>query len=99
MNTLLLFVYLQLLDVLTTVAFLMNGTKEANPLVRFLLHAGPSPLAGLLMIKIIAVLLALYCVRRARLRLLSRVNVFFAALVTWNLFVLIVTHPALTSLT
>jgi hypothetical protein len=94
-NTLVQFLYLQILDVLTTVAFLINGAKEANPLVRWLIEIGPSPLAGLVFVKFFGVLLAIYCVRRSRLKLLSRVNIFFAGLVTWNLLVVILTAPAL----
>lgn len=95
MNILIQFLYLQVLDFLTTMAFLMNGVKEANPVVRLALEAGPSPLLGLLLIKVFAAALAIYCVRRSRLRLLSRVNFFFAALVAWNLVVLIVSSPML----
>ena len=90
MTLLLQFCYLQVLDLLSTVAFLTTGGREANPIVKFLLGAGPSPLAGLIGAKIVAVALAIYCVRRARLRLLARVNVFFAGLVAWNLCVMIV---------
>ena len=93
MNVLLQFSYLQLLDFLTTVAVLVHGGKEANPLVRFVLAAGPQPLVGLAVLKIASFALALYCVRGARLRLLSRVNLFFAALVAWNICVLIITAP------
>ncbi len=89
MNLLVQFSYLQLLDVLTTMAFLLHGGKEANPVVRLVLAAGPPPLVGLAALKIAAFGLALYCVRNARSRLLSRVNLFFAALVAWNLCVLI----------
>ncbi len=95
MNILAPFLYLQMLDVLTTMAFLMNGVKEANPVVRLVLEVGPSPLIGLLLMKMFAVALAVYCVRRSRLRLLSRVNFFFAALIAWNLVVLIISSPLL----
>jgi len=93
LNALLQFSYLQLLDVLTTLAFLANGVKEANPLVRFLLKAGPSPLAALILVKALAFALAIYCVRNSRQRLLSRVNLGFAALVMWNLCVLVISGP------
>jgi len=89
------FCYLQLLDLLTTMSFLAHGDKEANPLVRFVLAAGPPPLVGLAAIKVAAFALALYCVRSARVRLLSRVNLFFAALVAWNLCALILSTPHL----
>ena len=92
-NLLLQFSYLQILDILTTLAFLVVGVKEANPLIRFIVTLGPSPLAGLVGVKILAFCLALYCVRCARLRLLAGVNLFFAGLVAWNLLVLIVSAP------
>lgn len=93
MNLLLQFSYLQLLDLLTTIAFLAHGGKEANPIVRLVLTAGPPPLVGLLALKVLALGLALYCVRKARLRLLERVNMFFALLVAWNVCVLIFSAP------
>lgn len=99
MNILVQFLYLQMLDALTTMAFLMNGVKEANPVVRLALEAGPSPLIGLLVIKVVAAAMAIYCVRRSRLRLLSRVNLFFAALIAWNLLVIVVSSPSLGLLT
>jgi hypothetical protein len=92
-NLLLQFAYLQVLDALTTLAFLMNRVREANPLIRFLMSAGPSPLAGLLAVKLVAFGMAVYCVKRARLRLLKKVNVLFAGLIVWNLCVLIISAP------
>ena len=94
MNVLTQFLYLQALDILTTMAFLLHGVKEANPIVRLALEVGPSPLLGLLAIKAVAAALAVYCVRHSRVRLLSRVNLFFALLIAWNLLVLILTSPA-----
>ena len=91
MNLLIQFSYLQLLDLMTTMAFLLRGIEEANPIVRLALRATPWPIGGLVALKVLAILLAFYCVRRARLRLLSRVNVFFAVLVAWNVFALILT--------
>ena len=85
MNLVIQFSYLQLLDVLTTLAFLAGGTREANPLVRFALEIAPTPLSGLLAVKVLAIGLALYCWRTSRTRLLTLANLFFALLVTWNL--------------
>lgn len=82
--------YLQVLDFLTTVAFMMNGVKEGNPLVRLAVRYAPDPLGGLLAIKLAAVGLGLYCWTRGRERLLSRMNMLFAVLVAWNLAALIV---------
>ena len=82
--------YLQVLDFLTTIAFLANGVREGNPLVRLALSIGSNPLASLLMVKCLAILLGLYCWRLGKRQLLSRINVLFALLVAWNLVALIV---------
>jgi hypothetical protein len=81
--------YLQVLDFMTTVAFLLNGVHEGNPLVRFALKFGPSPLGGLLAVKMAAVMLGIYCWRAGRNRLLMRINILFAVVVAWNLVALI----------
>jgi hypothetical protein len=81
--------YLQMLDFLTTVAFLLNGVEEGNPLVRWAIVAAPSPLLGLLMVKLLAVGLGVYCWQTGKLRLLSKINIGFAALIAWNLVSLI----------
>ena len=83
------FTYLQMLDVLTTVAFLIQGVAEANPIVAWAMDAGPSPVASLVLLKIGAFGLALVCLAQSRHQLLRRVNVFFALLIVWNLFALI----------
>lgn len=84
------FSYLQILDFLTTVAFLVNGIREANPLVRFFLKYGSSPVVGLLVVKLLAIILGIYCWRMGRQRLLSRINTWFALVIAWNLVALIV---------
>ena len=83
------FSYLQILDFLTTVAFLLNGVREANPLVRLAFSAGANPVAILLLVKLLAIVLGLYCWRQGRRQLLFRINILFAALVAWNLVALI----------
>jgi len=85
LSLLIQFVYLQTLDVLTTLAFLLVGVNEANPILQLLFGMTHSPLVALLVIKVLAVCLAAYCWRSGRLGLLSRVNVFYAVLVAWNL--------------
>ena len=87
--------YLQILDFLTTIAFLTNGVKEANPLVNLALKIGPSPIGGLVAVKVLAVLLGIYCWRMGRQRLLSRINILFAIVIAWNLIALIVGTLAL----
>jgi hypothetical protein len=81
--------YLQVLDFLTTTAFLMNGIEEGNPIVRFALSVAPNPIYGLFAVKIAAVILGAYCWRVGRQRLLSRINILFAVVVAWNLAALI----------
>ncbi len=83
------YTYLQVLDFLTTIAFLVNGVAEANPFVRLVLTVTHNPIVGLLAIKLLAILLGLYCWRLRRERLLTYINVLFAALVAWNLIALI----------
>jgi hypothetical protein len=49
----------------------------------------PNPIEGLLVVKLLALLLGIYCWRLRRERLLSYINVLFALLVAWNLVALI----------
>jgi hypothetical protein len=79
------FIMLQLLDAGTTMVFLHHGVAEGNPLVRALLGAFTGPAMGLAMAKLAGVVLAFFAWRTGRQRLLSRVNVVFAACVLWNL--------------
>jgi hypothetical protein len=81
--------YLQVLDFLTTVAFLVNGVREGNPLVRLVLSFGTNPIASLLVVKFLAILLGFYCWRVGKRQLLARINLLFAVLIAWNLVALI----------
>jgi hypothetical protein len=81
--------YLQVLDFLTTIAFLVNGVREGNPLVRLALSVGSNPIASLVVVKFLAILLGFYCWRVGKRQLLSRINLLFAVLVAWNLIALI----------
>jgi hypothetical protein len=89
-NQLLLqYAYLQVLDLLTTLAFMLHGVREGNPLVRLMMHLTANPLNGLLAVKLMAAALGLYCWKLGRGKLLSRINLVFAAIVAWNLGALI----------
>lgn len=81
--------YLQVLDFLTTVAFLVNGVREGNPLVRMALSLPVNPIGSLLLVKLLALLLGFYCWRVGKRQLLWRINLLFAVLVAWNLVALI----------
>jgi hypothetical protein len=88
-QTLYQYSYLQVLDFLTTVAFLLNGVSEGNPIVNWAMQTFPSPLAGLAAVKLVALALGIYCWQTAKGQLLSRINIGFAILVAWNLLSLI----------
>jgi hypothetical protein len=79
-----------MLDFLTTIAFLLHGIQEANPVVRMALTYAPNPLGGLLAVKLIGIGLGLYCWKSGKMRLLGRMNVLFALVVAWNLSALII---------
>jgi hypothetical protein len=84
------FSYLQVLDFLTTLAFLLHGVQEGNPFVRWCLVVAPNPLAGLFLVKMLAMMLGAYCWWMRKAKLLLRINVLFAALIAWNLLALII---------
>lgn len=88
-QTLYQYSYLQVLDFLTTIAFLINGVSEGNPIVNFAIQTFPSPLAGLAAVKLVAIALGVYCWQTAKGQLLGRINIGFALLVAWNLLTLI----------
>jgi len=88
------FAYLQILDILTTVAFLMQGVGEANPLIRWALGQG-NPIYALVAVKVLGLALAALCIYRSRDRLLRRVNILFACLIVYNMIVILVTSPAI----
>jgi hypothetical protein len=95
-NQLLLqFSYLQVLDFLTTIAFLLQGVREGNPLVRMAVEYAPHPMGGLLAIKAAALGLGFYCWRAGRERLLWRINILFALVVAWNLAALIMASSSI----
>jgi hypothetical protein len=89
--SLLIFSYLQILDLMSTVAFMMLGVREANPLIRLAFSLGYSPLAGLLLVKLTVVLLGVCCWLGGRERALARANLLFAFVVAWNLAIVIAT--------
>ncbi len=81
------FLYLQVLDVITTWVGFRMGLGEASPFVRLLMSLGP--LAGLLASKVVAVLLGAICVWRRQYHVIRMVNYWYAALVAWNLSLIV----------
>jgi len=86
--------YLQVLDLMSTLAFMLHGVREGNPLVRMMMHVTANPLVGLVLVKVIAVALGLYCWKVGRGRVLARINIAFALIVAWNLAALIIASAA-----
>jgi len=80
-----LFLYFQVLDVLTTLLGFSIGAGEGSPFVRLLVQWGP--VAGLVASKVGAVVLAGICFWLRKPFLLRWINYWYAALVLWNVVV------------
>ena len=78
-----IFVYLQVLDFLTTLVGLRLGLSEASPFIRNLMHFGP--MGALLISKVCALGLACLCAALNRHSAIRRINYWYAGLVVWNL--------------
>jgi hypothetical protein len=82
-----IFIYLQLLDLLTTLVGFKLGAGEASPFIRMLMHAGP--VAGVLGSKLVALALGGWCVYVKKQNLIRWVSYWYAALVVWNLMIML----------
>ena len=76
------FIYLQLLDFLTTLIGMRLGLGEASPFIRWLMHVGPA--TGLALSKLLAFILGGACIWFKRQHLLRWINYWYAGLVVWN---------------
>ena len=81
------FVALQVLDILTTLLGLQMGAQEGSMFLGRLMRAGP--VAALLIAKIIAVLLVSIVLKFKRPRVVVFLNYWFAAVVSWNLVIIL----------
>ena len=81
------FIFLQLLDLLTTLLGFRLGAAEASPFIRLLMHWGPA--AGVALSKLLALTLGGWCVHRKKTNLMRIVNYWYCALVIWNLMLLL----------
>jgi hypothetical protein len=81
------FVYLQLLDLLTTLVGFKLGATEASPFIRLLMHAGPA--AGVLVSKLLALGLGAICLYYKKNHLIRWVSYWYGGLIVWNLMVLL----------
>ena len=82
-----IFVYLQLLDFLTTIVGFRFGAAEASPFIRLLMHLGPA--AGVAVSKILALALGGLCVWLNKHHLLRWISYWYGGLVIWNLCVIL----------
>ena len=84
------FVALQVLDILTTLLGLQMGAQEGSMFLGRLMRAGP--VAALLIAKIIAVLLVSIALKFKRPRVVVFLNYWFAAVVSWNLVIILLSQ-------
>jgi hypothetical protein len=82
-----LFIALQIADLLTTVLALKLGGVEKNVVVRVFMSVGTY--AGLILSKLVVLSLALGFALRRKQATLRYANVVFAAIVAWNLAVIV----------
>jgi hypothetical protein len=85
-----LFLGLQVLDVLTTMIGLHLGAEEGSTFIGRLLQTGPA--GGLIVSKILAAGLAAIAVFLNRKRILVFLNIWFGAIVAWNVFAIILQY-------
>ena len=88
-----IFVYLQLLDILTTLVGFRLGAGEASPFIRLLMHGGPA--AGVILSKVLALGLGAVCVYWKRLHVIRWASYWYGALVVWNLMVVLAAQSKL----
>ena len=82
-----IFLYLQLLDVLSTLIGFSLGNTEASPFIRLMIQWGP--VAGLALSKAVALGLIAVCFAMKRMRIIRFINYWYAGLIFWNLLVVL----------
>lgn len=88
MPAILIFLYLQLLDFLTTMVGFKIGASEASPFIAKLIHA-TSPAMGVAASKVVGLGIGALCLIMNRARLVSWINYWYAGIVLWNLGVIL----------
>jgi len=81
------FIYLQILDVMSTLIGFSLGNTEASPFIRLLIRWGP--VTGLICSKLFAVGCLLVCILLHRWSFVRWINYWYAALVIWNLYIIL----------
>ena len=83
------FVYLQLLDFLTTLIGFRLGASEASPFIAKMIHA-TSPAIGVAASKMLGIGIGGLCLATGRGRLITWINYWYAGLIVWNLSIILV---------
>jgi len=86
-----LFIYLQVLDFLTTIVGLKMGLSEASPFIHWLMRLGPA--FGLAASKMLALALGGVCLWLNKHHLVRWINYWYAGLVVWNIFLILLAAP------
>jgi len=84
-----IFLYLQILDFMTTILGFRVGAAEASPFIAKMMHVS-SPVMGVAASKLLAIALAGVCLMTQRQKLVTLINYWYAGLVVWNLGVIFV---------
>ncbi|HXB71019.1 MAG TPA: DUF5658 family protein [Candidatus Acidoferrales bacterium] len=87
MDTYQIFIYLQLLDLLTTLIGFKLGAAEASPFIQLLMHAGPA--AGVIASKVLALGIGGLCVYTHKPHVIRWISYWYGGLVVWNLMVML----------
>jgi hypothetical protein len=82
-----IFVYLQLLDLLTTLLGFRVGAAEASPFIRALMHAGPA--AGVIASKVLALGIGGLCVYLQKEHVIRWISYWYGGIVVWNLMIML----------
>jgi hypothetical protein len=90
-----IFLYLQLLDFLTTMVGFKLGASEASPFIAKLIHAS-TPAIGVAVSKALGLSIGGLCVFLNRARLVGWINYWYAGLIVWNMFIILAAGSRLT---
>lgn len=83
------FIYLQLLDFLTTLVGFKVGAGEASPFIAKLIHL-TTPAIGVAASKLLGLGIGGICVATGRARLITWINYWYAVLIVWNLSIILI---------
>lgn len=86
LKALLVFVFLQVADLGTTMAVLRLGGVEENPLVKLFMALGP--VEGLILAKLVTVAIGVGCFLATKHRALRLGNIVFSGIIAWNLSII-----------